>query len=223
MELEKAVLGRRSIRAFRPEPVPSALIRELIDLARWVPSAANTQPWEFTVVGGDPLGNLRARLRETAAADPVGRPEIGWPPNLPERFGKRRQEVGNAVLQAMGVAADDRAKKDEWFLFGIGFFDAPQVIVVSVERLWTELAVLDVGAIALALQLLARNKGLGSCPQIAPLRYPWIFREVLGIPETKRIVLALPIGYPASGAPVNNFARTRVPTDELIRWTGIVP
>lgn len=223
MLIEEAILGRRSIRAFRSEPVPPALLREIVEAARWVPSAANTQPWEFTIVGGERLQTLRTRLRETATADPVGKPEMGWPPNLPERFKERRLGIGNATFEALGIATDDRARKGEWFLFGIGFFDAPQVIVLSMERCFTDLGVLDMGAVALAVMLLAHGKGLGTCPQAAPLRYPWIFHEVLGIPETQRVMLALPVGYPVTEAPVNRFARTRVPVEECVAWSGIVP
>jgi len=218
MELEKAILSRRSIRAFRPEPVPQPVLRAIIESARWAPSAVNSQPWEFTVVAGEALATLRGGLRAAAAADPVGKPEFVWPKDLAERFTQRRLEVGQAVLRALGVAEDDKAGKQAWFLFGIGFFDAPQVIVVAVERALSQLALLDAGAVALAVQLLAHDKGLGTCPQAAPLRYPWIFHEVLGIPETKRILLALPIGYPAADAPVNNFPRNRVPADQLIAW-----
>jgi len=220
MQIEEAILGRRSIRAYRPDPVPLAVLRELIDQARWTPSAANTQPWEFTIVAGETLQTLRSRLRTTAAADPVGKPEMGWPPNLPERFKARRLEVANTMNRALGIGAEDKAKKDQWFLFGIGFFDAPQVIILTMERCFTELAVIDMGAVALTLMLLAHGKGLGTCPQAAPLRYPWIFHEVLGIPERKRVMLALPIGYPVPDAPVNRFARTRTGTDELLTCLG---
>ena len=223
MQIEEAIVGRRSIRAFRPDPVPTAVLREIVEAARWVPSAANTQPWEFTIVGGERLQTLRNRLRETAIADPVGKPEMGWPPNLPERFKERRLEIGKVTTEALGIAADDKARKDAWSLFGIGFFDAPQVIVLTMERCFTDLGVLDMGAVALALMLMAHGKGLGTCPQAAPLRYPWIFHEVLGIPETKRVMLAVPIGYPVTEAPVNRFARTRVPVDECLTWSGIVP
>ena len=111
----------------------------------------------------------------------------------------------------------------EWALFGVGFFDAPQVIILTMERLFTELAVTDVGAVTLALMLLAHGKGLGTCAQAASLRYPWVFHEVLGIPETKRVMLVIPIGYPIDEAPANRFARTRVSTDECPTWLGIAP
>jgi nitroreductase len=223
MDLKDAVLGRRSIRAYRPDPVPAALLRELAETARWTPSAANTQPWEFTVVGGEPLETLRSRLRAEAAKDQVGKPEMGWPPNLAERFKARRAEIGSLTLAALGIGGSEQEKKDEWFRFGIGFFDAPHVIVLTMERCFSELGVLDVGALAVTLQLLAHSKGLGTCPQAAPLRYPWVFHEVLGIPESKRVMLALPIGYPRTDAPVNHFRRPRVPVGEILHWAGVSP
>jgi nitroreductase len=221
MQLEEAVLNRRSIRAFRPDPVPAAVLRALVDTARWAPSAANTQPWEFTIVGGEPLQVLRSRLRAAAAADPVGKPEMTWPSSLPERFKARRLEIGNSTMQALGIAAEDKASKEAWFLAGVGFFDAPQVILLTMERCFTDLAIMDVGAIALTLELLAHGKGLGTCPQAGPLRYPWIFHEVLGIPTSKRVMLALPIGYPNPEAPVNRFPRARADLAELLAWMGL--
>ena len=50
MEVLKAIKGRRSIRAFRNEPVSSDIVEKLIDAARWAPSAGNIQPWEFIIV-----------------------------------------------------------------------------------------------------------------------------------------------------------------------------
>ena len=221
MQLEEVILSRRSIRAFRPDPVPPAVLLELVEMARWAPSAANTQPWEFTVVGGEPLQELRSRLRAAAAADAVGKPEMTWPANLPERFKARRLEIGNATFQALGIAAEDKARKEVWFLAGVGFFDAPQIIVLTMERCFTDLATMDVGAIAFGLELLAHGRGLGTCPQAGPLRYPWIFHEVLRIPESKRVMLAVPIGYPDLDAPVNRFPRTRARAGELLTWVGI--
>ena len=76
MELEQAILGRRSIRVFKPDPVPPGILREILDLARWTPSFGNTQPWEFVVVGGERLEELRRKVREAAGADPEGKPDI---------------------------------------------------------------------------------------------------------------------------------------------------
>lgn len=50
MNIDTALTARRSIRRFQPSPVPEAVVRELLDLARHAPSSMNGQPWEFLVV-----------------------------------------------------------------------------------------------------------------------------------------------------------------------------
>ncbi len=62
MDLREAIRNRRSVRAFRPEPVPEEAIRELLALAAWAPSAGNLQSRDFVVVRDE------ARRRALAAA-----------------------------------------------------------------------------------------------------------------------------------------------------------
>jgi len=50
MEIDEAIRSRRSVRRFAPDPIPDALVLELIDLARQAPSSMNGQPWQFVVV-----------------------------------------------------------------------------------------------------------------------------------------------------------------------------
>jgi nitroreductase len=222
MEAQEAVLGRRSIRAFRPDTIPAAVIREILDLARWAPSFANTQPWEFTVAGGGVLAELRRRLRAAAAADPQGKPELPWP-DLPEKYHARRKAVGLAVFKALNLSLEDKTAREEWRLQGVGFFDAPHLIVISMDACFSAWGMYDVGAVAQTIMLAAHAKGLGTCPQAAPIRHPWIFREVLGMPPDKQVVLAMPIGYPEPDAPVNRFQRIRVSLDEILSWRGFAP
>lgn len=41
---------RRSVRRYRPDPVPEELLQQVLEAGRWAPSAVNSQPWEFVVV-----------------------------------------------------------------------------------------------------------------------------------------------------------------------------
>ena len=59
MEFDEVVLGRRSIRGYKSDPVPMALIKEVLSLAMRSPSSMNTQPWNFTVVSGETLNLIR--------------------------------------------------------------------------------------------------------------------------------------------------------------------
>ena len=48
--LLELVKNKRSIRRFRPDPLPEGIVEKVLEVARHVPSAANAQPWEFVVV-----------------------------------------------------------------------------------------------------------------------------------------------------------------------------
>jgi len=68
MEVEKAIRTRRTHKAFGPVEVPSAVVEELIELARWAPNHHLTNPWRFRVIGP----RTRERLIELADAGKPG-------------------------------------------------------------------------------------------------------------------------------------------------------
>ena len=59
MEFDEVVLGRRSIRGYKQEPVPKEVIEEVLELAIRSPSSMNTQPWHLYVVTGEALDKIR--------------------------------------------------------------------------------------------------------------------------------------------------------------------
>jgi nitroreductase len=68
MDLEEAIKDRRTHKAFAPEPVPDALLDELLDLARWAPNHHLTNPWRFRVLGPQSLARLKLAAGPEAAA-----------------------------------------------------------------------------------------------------------------------------------------------------------
>ena len=78
MELTEAIRNRRSIRGFRPEPVPQDTLCRVLELGTRAVSANNTQPWSFAVVTGEALERLRTyqmeKLAENAQPDFAGSP-----------------------------------------------------------------------------------------------------------------------------------------------------
>ncbi len=50
MDLMEAIKGRRSIRKYKPDPVPEEVLRTVLESVRWAPSWANTQCWKVIVV-----------------------------------------------------------------------------------------------------------------------------------------------------------------------------
>jgi nitroreductase len=68
MEVERAIRTRRTHKAFAPEPLPRALLDELLDLARWAPNHHLTNPWRFRVLGQEALAMLKRIAGPEAAA-----------------------------------------------------------------------------------------------------------------------------------------------------------
>src|SRR5205823_14618978 len=68
MDVEQAIRGRRTHKAFAPEPLPRELLEELLDLARWAPNHHLTNPWRLRVLGPKALQRLKLAAGPEAAA-----------------------------------------------------------------------------------------------------------------------------------------------------------
>ena len=56
MELLEAIRTRRSIRKYKPDPIPEDQVREILNAGRWAPSSRmNVQPWKFIVLTDEKL------------------------------------------------------------------------------------------------------------------------------------------------------------------------
>ena len=94
MDIVEAVNQRKSIRAFKPDPVPQETLKELMELALRAPSWANTQPWEFAIVGGSKVAEIgQAFMEKAKAAEPMN-PDLATPRGFPEPYDSRRRAVG---------------------------------------------------------------------------------------------------------------------------------
>ena len=79
--LDTWLRGRRSCRAFTPEPVPRATIERMLTLAQRTASWNNVQPWEVTIASGAACDRLRAALVARAASGREGLSKVlRWTP-----------------------------------------------------------------------------------------------------------------------------------------------
>jgi len=219
MELEAAVRGRRSIRRFRTAPVPKGVLEEILEAARWSPSWGNTQAWEFTVLTGESLEAFRkTNFEKLMAGEPFGTdvpiPEI-WPDHMKKRYG----ELGKIILDVQGVRRDDKEGRKRFYNDMARFYDAPCLLVVCIPAdTRVEYALLDIGLITQTICLLAHGKGLGTCIMAAAVGYPDVLRRVAAIPDNRKIVLSIAVGYPEASDPMNTFQRPRATLAEFVRW-----
>ena len=99
----EAILSRRTVRAFRPDPVDKDTVRKILEAALHAPSWANTQPWEVFVAAGGVLERLRAaylaRLEQGVAPQFDLAPVQQWPPAHQRRI----EELLGTRLRLLGI------------------------------------------------------------------------------------------------------------------------
>ncbi|EKD39721.1 MAG: nitroreductase [uncultured bacterium] len=126
MDVIEAITERKSIRDFKKDLVPQPVIREILEIACRAPSAMNTQPWEFTVVGNDVLDSVRHAIVEKLKAGERPHSEhsvVGWPAESVYRH--RQVELAKQLFQLMDIKREDSDKRSQWVERGFRFFDAP--------------------------------------------------------------------------------------------------
>jgi nitroreductase len=222
MDLIEAIRKRKSIRKFKPDPVPRAVLREILGIASRAPSAMNTQPWEFIVIAGEVLERVRRANLEKLHAGQALQPEhlvIGWPQDSVYR--RRQVELGMALFRLMDIPRNDPVKRMQWLERGFRYFDAPAAIILAADRmLGTGEPLLDLGAVMQTLCLAALDYGLGTCIEDQGVMYPDVIREQTGIPAQKRLIIAIAIGYPEEDFPANRIESLREPVDDITTWYG---
>jgi F420 biosynthesis protein FbiB-like protein len=195
--LLETIVARRSIRRYRPDPVPRAVIESLLRAAIWAPSAHNRQPWRFCVVETpaqrESLASaMGARLRRDLAVD-------GMSDDLIEKDAARSfaRITGAPVLvvlclsmRDMDTYADDRRALNEYVM-------AAQSAAMAGQN----------------LLLAAHEAGLGACWMCAPLFCPDVVVEALHLPDDWQPQALITLGYPAEAREKN-----RHPLEMSVQW-----
>ncbi len=207
-DLDAVILGRRSVRGFKPDPVPRETLLEVLSLAQRSPSNCNVQPWRVFVASGARCDRLRQRL--------VGALRAGTPSPMAipvdtfrDEYRKRQIECAAEMYGQMGIAREDVDGRFEAHLRNFEFFGAPHVAIVCMDASFGIGVALDVGMYVHALMLLFWARGIGTCAQASLRAYEDITREELGIPESLRVVCGLSFGYEDESVPANRTRQAR--------------
>lgn len=219
MTVTEAVLSRRSIRAFLDTPVTGEVLHRVMDKARWAPSGCNFQPWEASLLTGEPLKALQAKLADSAPQDP---PEYSWsdPEVLPECLA-RLQTVGGGIYSAMGIARDDVEGRGRFLDINKVSFNAPALLLVYFPRVMGPPQWSDVGMWLQTIMLLLREEGLDSCPQEFMSIFAKEIKDFLGVSDESHIFFCgIAIGYRDPDAPVNLFERERETVESKVKFLG---
>lgn len=196
LDFDAVIRGRRSVRAFRSDPVPRELVERVLEAARWAPSPHGRMPWRFAVVT---RSDLKEKLADAMGDEWERQLSLdGEPPEIIEKRKLRsRQRILDApvcIVLCLYVADLDRY---------------PDVARQEAER---TMAVQSLGAAAQNLLLATYQLGLDGGWMCAPLFCSDTVRSALDLAPDLEPHALLTLGY-AARDPVR---RDRLPLESLI-------
>jgi nitroreductase len=215
MEMVEAIEGRKSIRKFKPDPVPRKIIEDVLQLAARAPSAINLQPWEFTVVSEREKERLCRRLLKAYGEKRVSC-SPGTARHLPQEIEQRRKKL----FQEMKPYVDQLEIPFEDFVNegSFNFYGAPTAIIICMDRAFPQTRLVCIGAALGYLVLAAHAFSLGTCPIGIITAFKDEIKDQLNIPEGKDVILGVALGYPDWDNPISRFKSSRENSTDITRW-----
>lgn len=220
--VSEAIATRRSVRAFLPDPVPEQTVREMVTAASRSASGGNLQPWRLYVLAGAAREALVRAVEERSAEKPFGDgPEYDiYPRDLTEPYVARRGAVAHGMYALLGIARDDRAARAAQMQENFRFFGAPVGMILTIDRQMGPPQFSDLGIFLQSLMLLARERGLHTCPQEAWSLWGATVREVVGVPDHELVFCGLCLGHADPDAAINRLCTDRAPLEEFAHFRG---
>jgi nitroreductase len=217
--LDTVIGSRKSVRAFRLDPVPKQHLVEILDVARAAPSNFNSQPWRVYVLTGEAkraLGDtlLQAHVAQTV---PLFSP---FPQTNPPECAARVDDFGRRLYTSVGVDRADMAGRARVSGRNFVFFDAPVGMIFTIHAALTKHSWLDFGLFLQTLMLAALVRGLSTCPQVSFVRFQSIIAEQLKFGPDELVTCGMSCGYAEEEAAVNRLNMPREPLDGFTHWRG---
>lgn len=222
-DVEEALLSRRSVRAFRPDPVPRDVLERMLALASRAPSGTNVQPWKVHVVAGEPRDRLAADMHAAYLAhgdDGWKRQYEYYPTRWREPYLGRRRKLGWDLYGLLGIGKGEREKTKLQHARNYLFFDAPVGLIFTIDDDLEKGSWLDYGMFLQSIMLAARGLGLDTCPQAAIGSAHEVLRRHLPIAPHEVVVCGMSLGYARADAPENGLVTEREPVSGFAAFYG---
>jgi nitroreductase len=175
----------RSIRRFKPDPIPVDLLRSVLEAATWAPSGSNSQGWRVVVVRDPEKRRQIGEIYRRGFLDFYPRERLAT-----ETDPSRQRMYTGAIHLADTIGTDPPVL----VLFCQPRPADPTSRAPSGVRPWTRGS-----SVYLAVQnllLAARASGLGGCLTTVHLLYEQEVKAILGIPEGIDTFALVPLGFP---------------------------
>lgn len=192
MDLFEGIKTRRSIRKYTDKVPGRDIVLRILDAANWAPSGMGEQPWEFAVVGGEPLNKLRDICRDVIN---LRLPSVDERSEQQKAFAHWYSTLGGAPLAIVAFC-----KREE-------------------DPGRRRMALESVSAAFQNLLLAAHGEGLGTCWMTGPLAKGDSIQTLLALPTDKEVVAITPLGYPNEQPKPS--ARQDPQLQTKVTWVGL--
>ena len=217
MNVQQAMQHRHSVRAYLPNNVDAALLRQLLAQAGQAASGGNLQPWRVVALAGASLQALGQAMRHAA---PNSDPVLVYPAALWEPYRSRRFENGEDLYRSIGIERDDKQGRLMQLAQNTQMIGAPVGVFVAVDRRMVHAQWVDLGAYLQSLMLLASEKGLATCAQGFWRNYSDFVSQHLALPEGYQIAFGMALGYEDTAAPINQWRSSRAQVEDWCEMRG---
>lgn len=205
---EELVRRRRSVRAFRSDPIDRSLIARAVAIAAATPSSCNTQPWRLHIASGAAIERLRIALLAAVGGGAPRQPEVEYAARYQGEMRARQIDAAVRLFAAQGVERHDHDARRASMLRNYAFFDAPYVAFLFMPHNGGLREAADCSKFAMAFMLALTAAGIGSCPQGALSDFPGVVREALALDEPGLLLLGISFGHADEADPT---AQVRTP------------
>ena len=221
--IERAIEGRKSVRAFLDTPVSEQTVARILEVASRAPSGTNMQPWRVHVVAGaarEKLANAVHDAFTSGGRSPTGSEYKYYPDEFFEPYLSRRRKVGFDMYGLLGIQRGDTAAMAKQLGQNYLFFGAPVGLMFTVDRRLEIGSWLDYGYFLEAVCVAARAHGLDTCSQQAFAYFHTVIREHLAFEDNEVLVCGMAMGYADWDATINKLETVRSPVSEFATFRG---
>ena len=180
------------------------------------------EPWRVYALAGASVDELRALMAPRMATElpkGEGTDYTIYPEPLSEPCKTRRFKVGELLYKAIGIPREDKPARYKQYARNYQFFGAPVALFFAREKAHDPAQWSDIAGYLQTVALLARGRGLHTCPQQAWVSFNRTVREFLKLPDHLMIYSGM-ARFEDPAAPINTWRSPREPLDAFAAFEG---
>jgi len=213
VKVSQAIATRKSIRAFKNDPISNQTLADLLTKSARTPSGGNVQPWRIFVINDQAMIRFKQYVLDHPQSE---EPAYSiYPAKLTEPYRSSRFLVGEQMYALLGIPREDKPARLRRLAENFQFFGAPAAIFCFVDRQMGLPQWSDLGMFLQSFMLLAKEAGFDTCAQESWAAKPRTVSEFVKAPDELRLFCGVAIGKADQEAPVNDLVSEREPLENF--------